>query len=396
MSIELDQRLAHSDPPPSWDKRFGFILIASFVAPVLLLWQAWKSTSFKYKHYLLTAFITIYGATINIYYDPTGFGGDGVRHLLLVYTHYVGLSFDQFLVELWHTLTFQISTDPGIRDPYKHIISYLTGGVLGWPWLFFTVVAFVYGYFFSGSMLLIFQHLHRSRLNYVLVAFVALLFLTKNIEGVNTVRTWTGLWVLVYACLRYYEKKDWRYIVLMLMPPFIHVGYFIMVIPAVIVLVFGSRPLLYATLFVASSSVNLIPQERFMEAMTVTERSQSQAQSYFREQRIDREAAFQRMRAQEYRWYKAAQSLGLHRWALNFLVYTLLLSGIAFCCMNYLQKQIFSIGLLTVTLSNATWFIFALSNRSWVVGSIFILAAFVMLNTDPESRAKVRARVTSH
>src|SRR6056297_3036250 len=77
--------------------RAGFLVLASAVAPVFLLLAAWKTSSQRYRHWLLTSFVTMYGATIAIRYDPTGQGSDGVRHLLLVYDHYVGMSFAQFL-----------------------------------------------------------------------------------------------------------------------------------------------------------------------------------------------------------------------------------------------------------------------------------------------------------
>jgi hypothetical protein len=290
---------------------------------------------------------------------------------------------------LWLTLTLQVSDFSPIRDPYKHIISYLTGGLLGAPWLFFTVVAFVYGYFFTGSLLLIFRHFNWSRVNYVIAAFAVMLLLVKNVEGVNTVRTWTGLWILVYACLRYYDTKNSRYIFLMLMPPFVHFGYFIMVIPALVVLVLGTRPMLYAVLFVASSATNLIPQQTFMDAMTITERSESQAQAYFRENEIDRGEIIRPSQMQNQRFWRTFQEAGIQKWALNVLIYAVLAAGIYFVCMSYLQRQLFSIGLLTLALSNSTWFIYALSNRSWIVGAVFILAAFILANTHPTSRAKI-------
>lgn len=372
--------------------RAGFIILSFLTIPALLLVQAWKTKSFRYRHYLLTAFVTAYGATITIQFDPTGQGSDGVRHLLSVYQHYVGLNFEQFLIELWGSVTFQAE---GPKDSYKHIISYLVGGVLGMPWLFFTVVAFVYGYFFTGSLLEIFKHVRWSRLNYVLLGFAVLMFLLKNIEGVNTVRTWTGMWVLVYACLRYYDTKRFRYILLMLMPPFIHVGYFAMILPALAVLVLGNRPLLYAGLFVLSSFTTLINPGAAVEVLSVTERGAQQVRSYYREETRSADEVIQQAGANT-RWYLTYNRAGIQKWALNVFIYTLLLGGIYFSCMNHRQKTLFSIGLMTLTLSNAAWFIYALSNRSWLIGCTFILAAFIMANSDPESRTKIVNSIKSY
>lgn len=384
----------------TWPQRFGFILFASLTIPPLLLWQAWKTKSFRYKHWLLTAFVTMYGATISITYMGgivRGGVSDGYFHLFLVHYHYVGLSFEQFLIELWNTLTFQSNEVTAIRDPYKHIVSYLTGGVLGMPGLFFPVVAFVYGYFFTGSMLEIFRHFEKSRLNYVLFGFIAIFFVFKNVEGVNTVRTWTGLWILVYACLKYYDTKNPRYILLMLLPPFVHFGYLIMVIPALIVLVFGNRTTLYAVLFVASSVTNLFPQDIVLDTVTTTDLGARATQSYFRELRgVDHEAVMERVRTEEMRWWFASTRFGIQKWALNVLIYTVLAAGIYFVCMNYRQKSLFSIGLLMLTFSNSLWFLSAVSNRMWVIGCVFAMAAFVMANLQRDTRTKIVAKQPSY
>ena len=363
--------------------RAGFLILASVVAPVLLLLAAWKTSSQRYRHWLLTAFVTMYGATIAIRYDPTGHGVDGVRHLLLVYDHYVGMTFATFLSDVWNILTFREASHSGILDLYKHVVSYFVGGVLGQPQLFFTVIAFVYGYFFTGSLLEIFRLVKWRHLNYIVLGLAAMLFLVKNIEGVNTVRTWTGLWVLVYACLRYYDTKKARYALLMLLPPFIHYGYFLMVLPALAVLVLGNRPRAYAVIFVLSSMTTFFNPGDIVDVVSTTERGAQAVAGYY----VEEEATFaeRRARAQSMggRWWRAFQFLGIQKWALNVFIYTLLAAGVYFALMNYRQRSFFSIGLLTLAFSNSTWFLFAVSNRSWLIGCVFILASFIMTRTDP-------------
>jgi len=353
------------------------------VAPVFLLVAAWRTNSAKYRHWLLTAFMTMYGATILIQYDPTGEGADGVRHLLLVYDHYGGMSFAQFMTDLWALLSFQEASDPAIRDAYKHLVSYLTGGLLGAPQLFFVVVAFVYGYFFTGSLLEIFKHMQWRKVNYIVLGFAGLLFLVKNIEGVNTVRTWTGLWILVYACLKYYGGKNPKYIFLMLMPPFIHFGYFLMLIPALVVLLIGNRPKAYALIFLLSSATTIINPGDIVDVVSTTERGAAAASSYFVEEQESFEERATRVMQMQTRWWNAFRFLGVQKWALNLLAYTLLAAGVYFVVMSYKQKSLFSIGLLTLAFSNSTWFLYAVSNRSWIIGCVFLLAAFIMTRTDP-------------
>ena len=357
------------------------LLLPAMIAPWILLLAAWRRVSQRQRHWLLTFFITFYGATIAIAYDPLGRGPDGVRHLLNVYTHYVGLSFEQFLSELWLILTLRPPLDTK-GDVYLHVLSYFTGGLLSEPKFLFPIVAFVYGYFFSGAMLEVFQHVGEKKRSYLFVFFALLFVLIKNIEGVNTIRTWTGLWILVYACLKYYSTKQIKYVLLMFVPPLVHVGWFVMAVPAWIVLVLGNRKVLYAALFVVSSFTTFVNPGTVTEVLSTTELGAAKVQSYYVEEALDMTAAGQR-------FWKWITEFGLQKWALNTLVYSLFISRVYFVTMNRFQASIFSIGLLTITLSNSSWYLFALTNRSWIAGAIFILAAFLSVLQDQETGPKV-------
>lgn len=363
-------------------------IASSLVFPWLLLVAAWQAKSFRYRHWMLTAFVTLYGATITIAFDPLGHGPDGVRHLLHVHTFYVGMGGEQFLADLWRILTFQQAETPA-ADVYKHVLSYVTGGVLGIPELFFPIVAFVYGYFFTGSLLLVFRNFGSTKVTYVLVALAAVFFLIKNIEGVNTVRTWTGMWVLVYACLKYYETRQLRYVVLMFVPPFIHFGYFIMAIPAWLVLILGNRPQVYAALFVLSSFTTFFNPGTVVELVATTEIGEHRTRAYFQEGTLATQEMWAMAQGRGQRIWLTLEQVGVQKWALNVLVYTLLVTGVYFSVMTRFQKTIFSIGLLTITLSNVTWYLSAVSNRSWIVGATFLLAAFLLVRTDPVTRPRL-------
>lgn len=362
---------------PSISYKATIAILGSILLPPLLLLEAWKTRSERYRHWVLTLFFTVYGATITIAFDPTGAGSDGVRHLLGVYVHYVGLGFDEFLVQLGQILTLQPNPSPS-ADVYKHVVSYAVGGVLGAPWLFWPVIATVYGYFFTGSMLIIFRDWGRAKMPLITLFLIATFFLFKNIEGVNTVRTWTGLWVLVYACLQYYQTRKMRYLVLMAMPPFIHFGYFIMALPAYAVLLLGNRVLLYSILFAASSFTTFINPGQMTEVIATTELGAEKLGGYYRDSTVDGGQVFEQRTQAGNRIWLALQKAGVQKWALLAFVYTLLIAGVYHLRMDNFEKRIFSIGLLMITLSNSTWYLYAVSNRSWIIGAVFLFAAFVM------------------
>lgn len=347
----------------------------AFILPVLLLVEAIRSKVWAHKRLVLTLFITIYGSTIQL--KETN---DGYRHREMVYTHYQDLSFQEWLVELRNILTFEVN-DSGAQDVYKHVLSYFVV-LIGVPALFFTLVAFVYGYFFSGSLLIVFRNFSKAKMDYLLWFFVFIFFLTKNLEGINTVRTWTGMWVLFYACARFYEIKKLKYLLLMFVPPLIHFGYFLIIIPAIIVLVFGVRPAVYLVLYLASSFLNVVnPLKDFGESFQSYSLVESKTRVYGVDAEVDADLGQKIEMAsstKERRIWKIAKIAKIQSWAIFVLVIGLVRCGVYGKSMNVLENRLLSIGILTLTLSNSTWFLTAVSNRTELIGIVFTLASFLL------------------
>lgn len=356
--------------------RFYSVMLAVFI-PVSLIASLWMNLSWAQRRWAITLFFTVFGSIMLIG------TGDGYVHQQAVENYYSKITLREFLLEMGQILTFQL-TPSGAKDVYKHVISYLFGGLLDLPQLFFPFVATVYGYFFGGSMLFVLRNFNLAKANYVLIAFVGVFIFVKGVEGFYSVRTWTGLWMLVYGSLKYFETRRLRYAALMFAPLLVHVAFFILAIPAWIVLVFGSRPSIYASIFLISSVTTVLPVEDTTNVLSGTERGASQVQAYL----VDE----QKVALEEYEnlegstiWYNAYRKAGLQRWAPTLLVFVLLFSGVYTRVMTPIQQHIFSIGLLTMALSNSTWFLFALHNRSFTVATVFLLAGFLMARLDPRT-----------
>lgn len=351
---------------------YGYHIIFAFTIPIIAAISIVKSKSSRYKHQLLTLLIGVYGSTISINQS-----NDGYRHLAMVSEVYENMSFKQFFYEFFQILTFQL-TDSGAQDLYKHILSYFLGAVLQMPFLFFPIVALVYGYFFIGSLLIVLNNFYDREKTWLIIGFTFLLILYESLEGINTVRTWTGMWVLVYACLKYYKTKQNKYLLLMFIPPFIHIGYFIMALPAYIVLIFGNRKLFYIIIFVLSSFVSFINPTNVMVNLQETELGASKSKSYGREEEVDFGSKIENNQKEGKNWYVVLQKVGVQNYALTLLIYVLIFFGVYSSKMSELEASIFSIGLLTLTLSNVSWFLYALQNRSALIGGVFILASFLL------------------
>jgi hypothetical protein len=353
---------------------YAYNIIFAFTIPFVAVIRTIKSKSARYKHQLLTLLIGLYGSTISL-----DIGNDGYRHLAMVSEIYANMPFKQFFYEIFQILTFQL-TDSRAQDLYKHFLSFLCGAVLEMPFLFFPIVALVYGYFFSGSVLEVLKGVGHLKFKYhkLFWCFVILFVIYKNVEGINTVRTWTGLWVLVYACLKYYRTRELKYLFLMFIPPFIHFGYFILALPAYAVLVLGNRNITYAVIFVLSSFFSFINPAAVTENLQETELGEHRSAAYSVEEKTNLNEQYENQVAQGNTWYRQLQKLGVQTWAVNILCYILIFSGVYLKKMTSYQKRLFSIGIMTLALSNVTWFLSAVTNRSAIVGAVFVLLALVL------------------
>src|SRR5690554_814064 len=201
-------------------------LFLMLLSPALTLIQVLRRRQNKtYLKWMLIFFATFYASTFKI----EGIG-DGTWHWQNVYAYYVDLTFTRFVSDLGDIILFR-SNEYVNEDVYIHILSYFVGGVLGAPGLFFTFVGFIYGYFFASAMVKIFDKFPSPRRHFgffvLAVYFIAIL----NLQSMNTVRTWTGFWILLYATLQYHDTRRIKYLLLLFIPPLIHIGYFLMAIP---------------------------------------------------------------------------------------------------------------------------------------------------------------------
>lgn len=348
--------------------------VAMLLSPAYVLYHGLRSNfSYDTKRWLLICFITIYGSIITI-----SEGNDGYDHRQNVYVHYTELSFTQFIQESGDILTFKDNLAIS-EDLYIHVLSYLVGSVLHLPALFFVFVSFVYAYFFAGSIFLLLRFHKIKKYHWLFYGFLTVFILLKNIEGINTVRTWTGLWILFYACLRYYQTKKKKFLILMFVSPFVHVGYFLMALPAWFVLVAGNRPKIYTIIFALSFFVNIPNTDVLFKQLNETEVGAEKVDAYkvMPEQKTNE--TFSSQVVESNAWYAQLQEIGLQAWVLKFLAGVLILFDAYPKKMDPLELNLFSIGILTVAFSNLTWMLYAVSSRSGMIAMVFIMAAFILM-----------------
>lgn len=352
-------------------QRLFYHIIVLIISPVWSLYLALQTRKRKLMRWVLIFFITAYGSIINF-----SESADGIRHQQRVEEHFLGMSIDQFLKELLSI----IRLEPGVEtsdDPYIHILSYVSGGILHWPGLFFTMVAFVYGYFFIGSLFRLFRLFPDYKREFLFFMLAIVFIFHKNIEGINTVRTWTGLWVLFYSVLSYYQTRNKKYFVLAFIPPLIHVGYLVLAVPAWIVLLFGNRPKIYTGIFFLSFFAQLLPVASSLSFLQTSAVGQEKVHAYHVE---NEEELLAREGQGSGTWYRQAQQAGIHLWAYSFMAAALILLGFyGRQQLTQVEISLFSVGILTKALSNSTEFLYAVTNRSEVIAVTFVLAPLILM-----------------
>lgn len=348
---------------------FGFLI--SLVSPIISLLISFRSSDPKVKRWLFITFITFYGSVIQL--AP---GTDGYVHQNDVYVNYLNMNFGQFLKYCGDIIFLKSSIK---EDLYIHFVSFFVGSVLGMPKLFFVIISFVFAYFYTGSLFKVIKLTPKFKYSYLFYGFLTVFVLWKSIEGINTVRTWTGLWVLFYAFISYAETRKLKYLLLLFVPLYIHVGYYVMAIPSILVAIFGSFPKLYSVLFFISFGLNLVNPEGVTEKFEATEVGQEKVQGYYVEEQVSSQEKFEENYSRGATWYKALGKGGIQVWSLKILALIVIVRGYYNKRMTKVETALFSAGILTMVLSSSTWFIYALESRSAIIGGAYILAAFIMM-----------------
>lgn len=354
------------------DLRYQAILF--FFLPVLGLLQGVRVGTIKSIRWSVFIFTVIFGSLLN-----TDYLGDGKKHWEAVYIHYQYLDFSVWWKELLAILSFapKYTTND---DVFIHVISYIIGGIFNAPGLFFVVVAIVFGYFFSGSIERILKLINwKTNYNkFYFLFFLFFLILWKNPINMQTVRTWTGMWILVYAILSYHETKKFKYILLTFVPPLVHVAYFVMCIPFWLVLFSGlRRPKLYFIVFVLSIFFsNISEQSNLLSFAKQTELGKSKTEAYYmtddKQQNMD-----EKLESSSNNFYKKYEEYRIHYQVLTGIIFFifLILRNKGF---GKIEDTLFSYSLAGASFANFFTSIFALHSRTWQVSGTFILILLVV------------------
>lgn len=247
------------------------------LSPIWAFLHTINNLGAKHSKWIIVWFFTIFGFTMNF---PEG--TDGSRHAENLLNHYDGLSLSRWFDEALMLLL--LNPPPGTNDDiYLHTISYLAVIISPTTAVLYTIVGFIYGYFFASSVVLVFRKINWSKKSFFLILLFTSFLFWKSFEGLNSIRNWTGAWCMFYGVSHYifYRKKIfWLFIGL---APLMHFGYFVIGIPVLIVVLFRNRQWLYSMIFIGSFFVSA-PVQDFVSVAGVNELGESKLKLYQKDQ----------------------------------------------------------------------------------------------------------------
>lgn len=339
------------------------------ISPVLSLISSMASFRDRNAKLMVVLFLGVFGFTLIL--TP---GKDSYSHAEQFTTVYQYMSLNEFASEIESEIRLQGSVNHA-DEPYLSILSYTIAQFTDNPAWLFLIAGLIYGFFFIRGISLVYNDMHRKWTVALLILFV--LFISwKNIEGLNSIRNWTGAWVFFNGAFLYLKTTDKRYILLVMLAPFFHFGYLLLTVPFYIYIIFN-KDFRYLYLTIAVLTMLFSTSLEFVEPyITSTELGEDKFGAYTGERFLGEHAGERGPTSFHARYYGFAGS-----WVIKILfIYSIIFLG-------YLKKEnhdrfltsLGSFGLIMFSFANVAEVVPVLGNRAFINFGLYALAYIVIL-----------------
>jgi len=345
---------------------FFYYLVLFLISPVLAVIASMANFNHKNSRVTLVMFVAAFGYTL----IHTG-GNDGYRQAMnfVEYYHYLDINEFQYLIIEILSLNGGKHLGAGADELYLPFLSYTLSQFTTNPSWLFLAAGLVYGTFFIRGISLVYDDMHRNW-NVVLLVLFIFFISWKNLEGLNSIRNWTGAWCFFNGAYLYLKTKNSSYILLVMLAPFFHFGYLVITIPFYAYLVIGDRKYLLLGILVASYLFSTTTG--FIEPyLTSTGLGEAKMQAYAIEDGGGSGFEQTDNRSFHARYY---------RFVGDFIIQGLFIYALLF--MGFLKDEnhdshrtrLAGLAILMLSLSNVSDFAPALRNRVFVNYGLFALA----------------------
>lgn len=353
----------------------GYLLLIFLVSPFVGVWNLFRIKDEKAFLFFGTLFFGLVGSVF--VYIP---GTDGHSHLMNAKLHYTTMSLSDFFSKAYEVLTF--SAAQGTTDLYLHVISYISTSVLQSPPLIHVFAGMVLGYFFTKSVLLLLNDHLNTKKGYILIGFIILFLVIRSIGALNSIRMWTGMWVLFYGTYSYATKKQIKYLFVIFFAIVVHFSYVIILIPVVLCYLFQKRKMALTAIYVISFFTTLgfsnfqayLPKSELLE----TKQKYTVIDSDEKAERFAENALTAKVAAANTNFYKSSGEVNYLNYSIVGLTGLLLLFYVTRKTGTTLNFLI-AMGVGLYAFANLVAFSPALQGRTKTIAATFILAAAIHL-----------------
>ena len=347
------------------------IIIITLISPVLGFYYSIKDLKWPQRRWALIILITIFGSILTF---PEAADSYRVQQQAF---NYAGMSFYEFINILKHIVTLNpLSGYPS--DVYIHVLSYFSGSIVGLPKLIFVIASFVFGYFYVTALSKILRWNKHNRKSIIFSAVILIFIILRSIDSLQSVRAWTGMWILFNGVFSYLQTHKKRYFWLILAAPLVHFMYFVISLPAIFVIFFKKlSPKIFILIYFSSFFININPVD-VINKFKKNNLAEKKISGYY-QNGVD--PYLSRIEAQKNTvWYARFGNRDALIYGGNAFALTLILGGFFNKKrMTKLEMGLFSVGLMMASLANLSNFVFTFYTRTMANAVLYILATVVLL-----------------
>lgn len=223
----------------------GIKLLLFIISPFISFLYSLRSINTKSTYLVILGFCVCFGMAFTVSNYRTESSIDGISYRIW-FEEYDNVSSHEFVHAIKDYLSFEGGTPDLYFDSLAFTVSRFTDN---YHW-FFMVAALIFAFFQLKTLRFFSSHSNFSNTLFCLILFF--LFIWNQIFNINGLRFWTAAWVAVYAVFQVYVNGRKPYILLALVTPFFHVGYYLFVIVFLISLIARRLEKLWVVLFLIS------------------------------------------------------------------------------------------------------------------------------------------------
>lgn len=359
----------------SLKQRKAFSLLLLIVSPAISLSYALQNLDYKGKRLILTIFGLLYGLFLN-----HSMGDDAWTHIQKMQSYYY-MDLNEFIQRFFSIITFNPSPySPD--DLYVHLLFGIAGSLFQSPSLLFSMVGAVYGYFYGGALLKVIEIKKEERVTVLVFILIVLFVILRGFENMQTIRSWTGMWVLFNGIWGFHKTQNKKYIFLIIFAPFFHLMYLFIALPALILVFFKSMPRnLIIGIYLGSFVLN-VNTLSVINIASENQLAENKLNSYYRVtdagDEIDPIAI--RQEGSNDVWYAKYGKTDAVYYGSIYFIFLLIIAGFySKKTMANIEYKLLSTGILMASLANFLSFSYAFYSRTMANASLYVLAVMVIL-----------------